>query len=128
MRFIKAFFFIVASAVMALTMLFIPQSSGTVSIAYTSVLGIYLSLDIAAMISRTTMLKKGDYEAMNVYKYILASICLCILICISLYMKSKGIDLNSSITSFMASAMIILGCVIGGLEGNKIATDIDGTV
>lgn len=125
MRFVKAFFFVLASAVMALCLMFTPEASGTVSITYTTVVGVYLGLDIAAMITKTTTLKKGNFESMNVYKYVLCSICLCILTVVALIVKENS-DVTTAITSFITSAMIVIGCIIGGLEGNKIATGVDG--
>lgn len=125
MRIVKAFFFVLATAVMALCLLFTPEASGSVSITYTTVVGIYLGLDIAAMITKTSTLGKGNFEYMNVYKYVLCSVCLCVLTVIALVVKENS-DVTTAITSFITSAMIVIGCIIGGLEGNKIATGIDG--
>ena len=79
MRIVKAFFFVLATAVMALCLMFTPEASGSVSITYTTVVGIYLGLDIAAMITKTSTLKKGNFESLNVYKYVLCSVCLSVL-------------------------------------------------
>lgn len=125
MKFIKALFFVLATAVMALCLLFSPEASGSVSISYTAVLGIYLGLDIASMIAKTTTLKKGDYETLNVYKYVLSAVCLVVLIVVAIIVKGKY-DVTTAMTSFLTSSMIIIGCIIGGLEGNKIATGVDG--
>lgn len=125
MGIVKAFFFILATAVMALCLLFTPEASGSVSITYTTVVGIYLGLDIAAMIAKTSTLKKGNFEALNVYKYVLCSVCLSVLTVIALIVKDES-NVETAITSFITSAMIVIGCIIGGLEGNKIATGIDG--
>lgn len=125
MKFIKAAFFLAATGVMALCLLFVPESSGSVSISYTSVVGIYLGLDIAAMIARTSKLQKGNFETMNVYKYVLVSACLAVLIAVAVVIRGRA-DVGTAMTSFITSAMIVIGCVIGGLEGNKIATDLNG--
>lgn len=125
MKFIKAGFFLAATAVMALCLLFVPESSGSVSISYTSVVGVYLGLDIAAMIARTSKLQKGSFEPMNVYKYVLVSACLAVLIVTAVIVRGQS-DVSTAMTSFITSAMIVIGCVIGGLEGNKIATDLNG--
>lgn len=125
MKFIKALFFILASIVMALCLIFVPESSGTVSISFTTVTGLYLGLDIASMITKTTTLKKGSFEKLNVYKYVLVSICLAVLIVIAIFVNEVP-EVNTAITSFLTSAMIVIGCIIGGLEGNKIATDANG--
>lgn len=127
MGIVKAFFFVLATAVMALCLLFTPEASGSVSITYTTVVGIYLGLDIAAMITKTSTLKKGNFESLNVYKYVLCSICLSVLTIVALIVKNES-DVTTAITSFITSAMIVIGCIIGGLEGNKIATGIDGNL
>lgn len=126
MRIVKAFFFVLATAVMALCLMFTPEASGSVSITYTTVVGIYLGLDIAAMITKTSTLKKGNFESLNVYKYVLCSVCLSVLTIVALIVKDES-DVTTAITSFITSAMIVIGCIIGGLEGNKIATGIDGS-
>lgn len=125
MRFIKAGFFIAATSIMGLCLLFVPESSGSVSISYTSVVGIYLGLDIAAMIARTSKLQKGNFEPLNVYKYVLVSVCLAALIVTAIIVRGQS-DVSTALTSFITSAMIVVGCIIGGLEGNKIATDLNG--
>ena len=126
LKIVKGSLMVIATLVMALCLFFVPESSGTVSITFVSVLGLYLGLDVAAMITKTTTLKKGDFEDMNVYKYVLSAICLLILIGISIYLKNKC-DVSTALTSFIASVMIIIGCIITGLEGNKIATNADGS-
>ncbi len=126
MRIVKAFFFVLATAIMALCLLFTPEVSGPVSITYTTVIGIYLGLDIAAMIKKTSTLKKGDFESLNVYKYVLCSICLSILTVVALIVKNES-DVTTAIASFITSAIVVIGCIIGGLDGNKIATGVDGS-
>lgn len=106
---------------MACCLLFIPQTSGPVSITFITVLGIYLGLDIAGMITKTSQLPKGEYKKISVHKYIISTICLMILVVLSLVMKDKA-DMNTALTSFCSATMIICGCLLGGLEGNKIAT------
>lgn len=122
MKFVKALFFIIASIIMGVCLIVIPEVSGSVSITYTTVLSIYLGLDVASMISKTMTLKKGDFEKMNTYKYVISGICLISLVIISLFVKNRA-DVSTALTSFISASMILIACIIGGLEGNKIATN-----
>ena len=110
---------------MALCLIFIPDSSGAVSVSFTTVLGIYLGLDIAGMIAKTASLPKGEYKALNIYKYVITSLSLFILIIISLIVKDRS-DVRTALTSYISAIMIIIACLLGGLEGNNIATDNEG--
>lgn len=121
-KFFKAMFFVLASAIMALCLVLIPVSSGNVSVSYITVLGIYLGLDIAGMITKTANMNKGEYKSLNVHKYVISSVCLVVNIIIATFVKGKT-DVSVALTSFISAAMIIIGCIIGGLEGNKIATN-----
>ena len=125
-KFFKAMFFVLASAVMGGCLIAVPESSGPVSVVYMAVLGIYLGLDVAGMIAKTVALPKGEFKDLNVHKYVLSAVCLVVLVVISLIMK-KTTDVSTALTSFISSVLIIFACLIGGLEGNKIATASDGT-
>lgn len=122
-KFAKALLFILASVVMALCLLFIPESSGTVSISYITVLGLYLGLDIAGMITKTSQMSKGEYQTLNVHKYVISTIGLTVNIIIAIAMHGSA-DITTALTSFVSAVMIILGCIIGGLEGNRIASSV----
>lgn len=106
---------------MGICLLVIPESSGAVSVSYIAVLGVYLGLDIAGMIAKTASLPSGEFKPLNIHKYIVTSICLGILIIITLFVDDKR-SVSTAITTYISSIMIILTCLIGGLEGNKIAT------
>lgn len=120
MDFLKATFFVIAVLLMGLCLIFVPQISGTLSVTFVTVLGIYLGMDVASMIATTSRLPNGEYKEMKKHKYILSGICLAILIIITLL--SWNDSLQTALTSFLSSCMVVIGCLIGGLEGNKIAT------
>ncbi|MBQ0111949.1 MAG: hypothetical protein KBT03_02355 [Bacteroidales bacterium] len=103
-------------------LLFVPESSGAVSVAFLSIIGVYLGLDVAGMISKTSELPKGQFKELNTYKYIITGCCLIVLTVTSILIRDK-VDVSMALTSFISSMMIILTCLIGGLEGNNIATD-----
>lgn len=121
LKIIKALFFIAASAVMVLCLLFVPESSGAVSVSYIAVLGIYLGLDVAGMIAKTAEMPKGEYKSLSIHKYVISALCLAVNIAISVALRSRA-DMSTALTSFISAVMIVIGCVLGGLEGNKIAT------
>ena len=56
-KFVKAMLFVLASLVMALCLCFIPDSAGAVSVSYITVLGLYLGLDVAGMITKTAKME-----------------------------------------------------------------------
>lgn len=121
LKIIKALFFIAASAVMVLCLLFVPESSGAVSVSYIAVLGIYLGLDVAGMIAKTAEMPKGEYKSLSIHKYVISALCLAVNIAISVSLRGRA-DMSTALTSFISAVMIVIGCVLGGLEGNKIAT------
>lgn len=120
MDFLKAMFFVIAVLLMGLCIIFIPDVSGTLSISFITVLGIYLGTDVASMISATANLPAGEYKEIKKHKYFLSGICLAILIIITLVLWTDV--LQAALSAFLSSCMVVLGCLIGGLEGNKIAT------
>lgn len=120
MDFLKATFFVIAVFLMGLCLIFVPQISGALSISFVTVLGVYLGLDVASMIATTSRLPDGEYKEIKKHKYILSGICLSVLIVITLILWEEA--LQTALTSFLSSCMVVIGCLIGGLEGNKIAT------
>ena len=122
MKFVKALLLVVATLIMECCLIFVPESSGAVSMTFTAALGIYLGLDVAGMIAKTTALPKGEFKSLNTYKYIISAVCLVVLTVTSILLRDKS-DVTTAMTAFISSAMIIITCLIGGLEGNNIATE-----
>lgn len=122
----KAAVFILASAVMGACLRFVPESSGAVSVVYITALGVYLGLDIAGMIAKTAALPKGEYKNFNIHKYVVAATCLLFLIgtCAAARHFENLPDVSTAMTSFLSAVMILFTCILGGLEGNKIATGV----
>lgn len=121
LKLVKACFFILASIIMALCLILAPNSSGPVSVSFTGVLSIYLGMDVAGMITRTASMEVGEYKKLHTHKYVISSACLASLIIISVYVQ-ETVDVTTAMSSFMAAIMIVIGCLLGGLEGNKLAT------
>lgn len=120
MDFLKATFFVIAVLLMGLCLIFVPSISGALSLSFVTVLGIYLGTDVASMIATTSRLPDGEYKEIKKHKYVLSGICLSVLIVITLVLWEEA--LQTALTSFLSSCMVVIGCLIGGLEGNKIAT------
>ena len=110
---------------MGIVLNIIPQTSGPISVTYASVLSIYLGVDLADTIIKTSQMSKGQYKDMHIHKYVISLICLAALVINCVIIKNKC-DVSTALTSFVSSIFIVAGILIGGLEGNKIATNIDG--
>jgi len=118
----KVFIFVIATAVMACCLYAVPAASSPVSILYTGVLSLYLGLDMANMITKTHSLPKGEFKNLSRHKYITAGICLAVLLIIGITKRSDPM-IEGALTAFISDIMIILACLIGGLEANNIATE-----
>lgn len=123
--FLKSFIFVLVSVIMSIVLNIIPQTSGPISVTYASVLSIYLGVDLADTIIKTAQMSKGQYKDMHIHKYVISLICLAALVINCVIIKNKC-DVSTALTSFVSSIFIVAGILIGGLEGNKIATNIDG--
>lgn len=123
MDFVKALLFIIGAFIMAVCLVFVPEISGSVSVAFTALISIYLGLDIASMITRTSQMKVGEFKELKTHKYVISAICLVALIIICI-IKKEYEQTATSLASFLTASMIIISCLIGGLEGNKIATGV----
>lgn len=106
---------------MSVCILLIPESSGTISVTYLSVLGMYLGIDIADTIVKSSQMSKGKYKPLHKHKFVISFICLVILIVCCLYVDANIV--STALTTFISSILIIIGLIIGGLEGNKIAAN-----
>lgn len=125
LKFIKSFLFVIASIIVALCLVFIPNQAGTVSVVFISVLSIYLGVDIADTIVKSAKMGKGDYKPIHKHKYIVSSVCLVgLIITSSIVGKTHNVD--SAMASFISSCLATIGMLIGALEGNKIAANHDG--
>lgn len=123
MEIIKAVIYGIASAIMLGSIIFAPAIAGTVAIFYVSILSGYLGLDIWGMIKTTTILPPGEYKALKINRYILCAASYVILICASYWQSaSSGTNLDSALSVFVCAIFLMVALLIGGLEGNKIAT------
>lgn len=102
------------------------QSEATITAiagAFTSVVGVFLGLDIAGMIRKTQLLPDGKYKDMNRSRYIAAIIIFGILLaeafCLSVLYER---NMDTLYLCFGVGFIIVIGGMVSGIEGNKIVT------
>ena len=117
---------LLATIFVALMVLLVGDSLAAAAISgtFTAVIGLFLGLDIATMIHKTRELKPGDYKEINTHRYIIA---LCIFGALSIealvIAAKQQRDVNSLYLCFGVGFLVVIGGLVGGIEGNKIATD-----
>jgi len=94
-----------------------------ISGAFTGVLGIFLGVDIMTMIHKTKELGPGCYKEMNMHRYAL-SLCVFAALLAEAFVISSiyNREMNSLYLCFGVGFLIVIGGLISGIEGNKIAT------
>jgi hypothetical protein len=125
---IQVFWLILATLFVAGIVFFVSDSLVVTAIAgaFTGVLGIFLGIDIMTMIHKTRELPPGLYKNLNTHRYIIA---LCVFgallgeafVISALY----GREMNSLYLCFGVGFVIVIGGLIGGIEGNKIVTGVE---
>lgn len=124
-KFVKSLLFVLASIVMTLCLIYLPNVSGPVSITFVGVLSCYLGIDIADTIIKSSEMEQGKYKDIHKHKYVISLICLSVMIGVCMFIPDKTV-VNTALTSLISSVLIVIGILIAGLEGNKIAANIDG--
>lgn len=124
-KFVKSLLFVMASIVMTLCLIYLPNTSGPVSITFVGVLSCYLGIDVADTIIKSSEMEQGKYKDIHKHKYVISLICLSVMIGVCMFIPDKN-QINTALTSLLSSVLIVIGILIAGLEGNKIAANIDG--
>lgn len=124
-KFVKSLLFVLASIVMTLCLIYLPNVSGPVSITFVGVLSCYLGIDVADTIIKSSEMEQGKYKDIHKHKYVISLICLSVMIGVCMFIPDKTV-INTALTSLISSVLIVIGILIAGLEGNKIAANIDG--
>lgn len=124
-KFVKSLLFVLASIVMTLCLICLPNVSGPVSITFVGVLSCYLGIDVADTIIKSSEMEQGKYKDIHKHKYVISLICLSVMIGVCMFIPDKTV-VNTALTSLISSVLIVIGILIAGLEGNKIAANIDG--
>lgn len=126
MEILKLIIFILATAIMEGIVIISPEVSQDVAIFYVSILSSYLGLDIWAMIQKTASLPSGEYKDINIHRYLISAGSYVVLLATAFYMKAKfGYDYGTMYSTFIAALFLMATILIGGLEGNKIATNYE---
>jgi len=102
------------------------NDTGTLSAlaaTFTGVVGIFIGLDIAVMIKKTSEMSGGAFKHMNKHRYIAAIVIFGILLVESFIVSGlTGRNYDSLYASFGMGLLIVIGGLISGIEGNKMAT------
>ena len=97
-------------------------SASVIAVTFTGIVGVFIGLDIALMIKRTASMPTG-YKEINTHRYIAGLIIFAALL-IETFVISALYQRNcdSLYTSFGMGFLVVIGGLIAGVEGNKIAT------
>lgn len=123
MEALKIVLYISATLIMAGVELLCPEIAGSVAVFYVSILTSFLGLDIWGMIKTTSILPPGEYKELKVHRYVICAFSYIVLIGIGYFVSStKNVDMATMYNVFVSAVFVLITMLIGGLEGNKIAT------
>jgi hypothetical protein len=107
-------------------MLFFAKDSTVIiplSITFTSIVGIFLGIDIAVMIKKTSALPGDEFKAINKQRYIISLFIFALLIAEAIFMSAAyNRNCDALYASFGMGFLIVIGGLVAGIEGNKLAT------
>jgi ribulose 1,5-bisphosphate carboxylase large subunit-like protein len=123
---LQVFWLILATLFVGGMVWFVKDSLTVTSIsgAFTGIIGIFLGVDILTMIHKTKEMKKDDFKHVNMHRYVI-SLCVFAVLLAEAFVIS-GLyerEMNSLYLCFGVGFIIVIGGLISGIEGNKIATD-----
>jgi len=103
-------------------------SSAAIALTFTGIVGAFIGLDIALMIKKTSDMSVG-FKKINSHRYITALVMFALLLAETFFISGKfGRNCDSIYTSFGMGFLIVIGGLIGGVEGNKIAEECHESV
>jgi hypothetical protein len=109
----------------AVMLFFVKDSTVIVSlsIAYTTVVGVFMGVDIAVMIKKTSVLPPGEFKPINKARY-LTSLVIFALLLIEGFILSGLFSRNCDAiyASFGVGILVVIGGLVAAVEGNKIVT------
>jgi hypothetical protein len=129
MKIIKIILMMLAFFMMLSVIYFIDNVSivDAISGSFFIVINGFLGVDLAAMIKNSNSKPAKKWQDMKMYRYITALIMMLILFGLSLYRKEiDDIQIIMAVATFGSGAMITIGMMLAGLEGNKIASRTNG--
>jgi hypothetical protein len=117
--------FFIASIFMGAIIIGIPAIADTIATCYLGVIGAFLAIDLTIMLKKTSELPKGDFKNMNKSRYYLSLLITFCLFGIACYCKSNlDYQIMGTILMLATCIMTIISLYIGGLEGNKLMTQM----
>jgi len=128
MKILKVVLILLATALMAAVMIFVSDASVVDMMAGTYALSVnaFLGVDLAAMIKDSTAKPAGEWKSIKMYRYIISFVCMAVLFVLGLYQKEvNNVQAVMAISAFGSGTMLIIGLVMAGLEGNKIASRVE---
>lgn len=129
MKVLKIILMVLAFILMFAVVLFIDDVSiiDVMAGSFFLVVNGFLGVDLAAMIKNSSKMHKGDWQDMKIYRYVIVLCMMLILFGLSIYRKeADGIQIVMAVSTFGGGTMVTIGMMLTGLEGNKIASRIQG--
>jgi hypothetical protein len=119
-------FWLLISFLFTAGMLFFVKDGAVIvslSVTFTSIIGVFLGIDIAVMIKKTSALPAGEFKAINKPRYI-TSLVLFALLLVEAFILSSVFARNCDAlyASFGVGFLIVVGGLVAAVEGNKIVT------
>ena len=121
-KIIKALLFLVPTIFMGMTIFFVPEIADTTSVFYVGLIGIFLGVDMVAMIKKTKEMEAGQFQTVHIWRYVLVVLSLAALLAISFLQYKQSKIMIVTIGSLSAAVYLIAGILLAGLDGNKIVT------
>jgi hypothetical protein len=117
---------IVIATVFEMFMVFFIKDSGVVSTlaaTFTGIIGVFIGLDIAVLIKKTSSLPGGCYKEINKHRYIAALMIFSALMIETFVISGVyGRNYDSLYASFGMGFLVVIGGLVAAVEGNKIVT------
>jgi hypothetical protein len=96
----------------------------SLSITFTSIVGVFLGIDIAVMMKKTSALPEGDFKRINKSRYIMSLVIFALLIAEAIFMSAAfKRNCDALYASFGMGFLIVIGGLIQGFELNKLVTN-----
>lgn len=97
--------------------------AASLALTFTSVVGVFLGIDIAVMLKKTAALPIGQYKEINRPRYLMSLALFGLLLAETIYLSAaQGKNCDALYASFGVGFLIVIGGLMSGIEANKIVT------
>jgi hypothetical protein len=107
-------------------MLFFVKDSTVIvslSVTYTTVVGVFMGVDIAVMIKKTSVLPPGEFKPINKARYLTSLVIFAFLLIEACVLSGLyGWNCDAMYASFGVGILVVIGGLVTAVEGNKIVT------